>query len=140
MDKKYSKICLYTHIYSVRIVELQRVTFAYNWTCGYWLSTRAHNSAPIRLIRGARRRERTNFGCHTHTLRCRCGCLPYGRCQHYTWQIDAFIAPCTQYTLKRGRSLTLLQYKCIIHADRQMAPVCLQIAKAAKSAAPQLKN
>jgi hypothetical protein len=28
---------------------------------------------------------------------------------------------------------------CIIYADRQIAPVCLQIAKAAKSAAPQLK-
>jgi hypothetical protein len=61
---------------------------------------------------------------------------------HYTWQIDAFIAPCAQYTLKRGRSLTLLQCKCvcIIYDDCQMAPVCLQIAKAAKSAAAQLKN
>jgi Zn-finger domain-containing protein len=61
---------------------------------------------------------------------------------HYTWQIDAFIAPCAQYTLKRGRSLTLLQCKCVYYlcADRQMAPVCLQIDKAAKSAAAQLKN
>jgi len=152
MDKKYSKLCLHR---CVRIVELQRVTFAYNWT---WVMAQ-HALAQIHrsATRAGERKDKFWMSHASEKLRLiQVGPLlsltisalltirPLSALanNHYTWQIDAFIAPCAQYTLKRGRSLTLLQCKCvcIIYDDCQMAPVCLQIAKAAKSAAAQLKN